>query len=348
MPAGASGWPNFASARALPVLQRLRSLLRHDLRILAYHRVLEHVEPDGFRFDVDLISASAEGFRQQMLHVRDHFTPLRFDQVLSYLDADQRLPEGAVLVTFDDGYDDNYRVAFPILRDLGMSAMFFVSTGHIDSGEPYIYDWLVHMVCTTTARVLHAPELGVEWEIPASLGERRELAAKLLDHLKSLDDAGQSTLIGRLEKEWNLPRGAGHVDCRPMTWDQLREMDRGGMEIGSHGVGHRMLAKLPSPQMTEEVVQSKLALERELGVPAHVMSYPVGGHDAFDTETVEVVRAAGFRMACSYVSGSSGIAAESRYSMRRLPVEREMDRAWFEAMVSVPELFSYSSRFRTG
>jgi hypothetical protein len=53
-------------------------------------------------------------------------------------------------------------------------------------------------------------------------------------------------------------------------------------------------------------------------------------------------------MACSYVTGSSEIAAESRYSMRRLPVEREMDRAWFEAMVSVPELFSYSSRFRTG
>lgn len=334
--------------QVLPVLKKLRSLLRRDLRILAYHRVLEHVEPDGFSFDVDLISASAEDFRQQMLHVRDHFIPLRFDQVLSYVDADQRLPEGAVLVTFDDGYDDNYRVAFPILRDLGMSAMFFVSTGHIDTGEPYIYDWLVHMVCTTTASVLHAPELGAEWEIPVSLGERRGLASRLLDRLKSLDDAGQSALIGRLEQEWGLPRAVGHEDCRPMTWDQLREMSRDGMEIGSHGVGHRMLAKLPTPQMTEEVLESKSTLERELGIPAHVMSYPVGGHDAFDTETVEAVRAAGFRMACSYVTGSSEFAAESRYSMRRLPVEREMDRAWFEAMVSLPELFSYTSRHRTG
>ena len=334
--------------RALPVLKRLRSLLRHDLRILAYHRVLEHAEPDGFSFDVDLISASAESFRQQMLHIRDHFTPLRFDQVLSCMDANQRLPKDAVLVTFDDGYYDNYRVAFPILRDLGMSAMFFVSTGHIDTGEPYIYDWLVHIVCTTTATVVHVPELGTEWEIPVSLDERRELASRLLDRLKSLDDAGQSALISRLEREWKLPRAVGHVDCRPMTWEQLREMNRDGMEIGSHGVGHRMLAKLPAMQMTEEVVQSKSTLERELGAPAHVISYPVGGPDAFDTETIEVVRAAGFRMACSYITGSSRVAAESRYSMRRLPVEREMDHAWFEAMVSVPELFSYSSRFRTG
>jgi peptidoglycan/xylan/chitin deacetylase (PgdA/CDA1 family) len=335
-------------ARALPALGKLRSLLRHDLRILAYHRVRDHVELDGFSFDVDLISASAEAFRQQMRHLREHFTPLRFDQVLSYVDADLRLPKRAVLVTFDDGYDDNYRVAFPILRDLGMSAMFFVSTGHIDSGEPYLYDWLVHMVCTTTASVLRTPELGTDWEIPVGLRERRALAATLLDRLKGLDDAGQSALIARLEREWNLPRSAGHADCRPMTWDQLREMARDGMEIGSHGVGHRMLAKLPLPQMTKEVVQSKSTLERELGAPAHVISYPVGGHDAFDTETVQAVRSAGFRMACSYVAGSSRIAAESRYSMRRLPVEREMDGPWFEAMVSVPELFSYSSRCRTG
>lgn len=226
--------------------------------------------------------------------------------------------------------------------------MFFVSTGHIDSGDPYLYDWLVHMVCTTTARVLDAPELAAEWEIPVGLGERRALASTLLDRLKRLDDTGQGALIDRLEKEWNLPRGAGHVDCRPMTWDQLREMNRDGMEIGSHGVGHRMLAKLPAAQMTEEVVRSKSTIEREVGTPAQVISYPVGGYDAFDIETVDAVRSAGFRMACSYVSGSSEAAAGSRYSMRRLPVEREMDCAWFEAMVSVPELFSYSSRLRTG
>lgn len=334
--------------RVLPLLEVVRSLLRRDLRILAYHRVLEDAEPEGFRFDVDLISASAESFRRQMLHIREHFTPLRFDQVLSCIDADQRLPEDAVLVTFDDGYDDNYRVAFPILRDLGMSAMFFVSTGHIDTGEPYTYDWLVHMVCTTGAGMLHAPELGVEWEIPAGMGDRRQLAVKLLDRVKLLDDAGQAKLVKRLEKEWNLPRAAGHADCRPMTWDQLREMSRDGMEIGSHGVGHRMLAKLSVPQMTEEVVQSKATLERELGVPAQVLSYPVGGPDAFDSVTVESVRAAGFRMACSYIAGCSGVADGSRYSMHRLPVEREMDHAWFGAMVSVPELFSYTSRTRTG
>jgi hypothetical protein len=109
-----------------------------------------------------------------------------------------------------------------------------------------------------------------------------------------------------------------------------------------------MLAKLPKAEMAEEVRESKSTLERMLEAPAHVLSYPVGGPDAFDADTVEVVRSAGFRMACSYVAGTSAVEPATRYSMRRLPVERDMDGPWFEAMVAVPELFSYASRLRVG
>ena len=85
--------------------------------------------------------------------------------------------------------------AYPILRELGMSAMFFVSTGHIDSGMPYEYDWLVHMVCTTTAPTMDIPELDVAWELPASLEGRRGIAARLLEHLKSFDAVTQEAAI---------------------------------------------------------------------------------------------------------------------------------------------------------
>lgn len=335
-------------AGVLPLLRRMRLGGRDEVRVLAYHRVLETADPHGFSFDTDLISASAEAFREQMAYLKRHFVPMRFEQVLACLDQGRRLPRGAVLVTFDDGYDDNYRVAFPILRDLGMSAMFFVSTGHIDSGRPYAYDWLVHMVCSTPAERLQAPELGLDWELGTTLQARRVQASELLDRLKALDDDGQSALIARLETLWNLPRAEGHPDCRPMTWDQLREMHRGGMEVGSHGVDHRMLAKLSQQRMIAEVRGSKATLDRELGAPAAVLSYPVGGPDAFDGDTVEAVRAAGFRMACSYVAGTRAVEAKTLYSLPRLPVERQMDRAWFEAMVAVPEMFSYASRLRTG
>ena len=163
---------------------RLRTLLRNDLRILAYHRVLESAEPDGFDFDVDLISASAERFRAQMAFLRRHFHPMRFDEVLARIDSGRALPPRAVLVSFDDGYDDNHRVAFPILQDLGMSAMFFVSTGHVETGLPFAYDWLVHMICGTGASVFSAPELGMHASLPPEMEGRRPGARQVVSRLK--------------------------------------------------------------------------------------------------------------------------------------------------------------------
>ncbi|TXH77493.1 MAG: polysaccharide deacetylase [Lysobacteraceae bacterium] len=325
-----------------------RGLYRRDVRVLAYHRVLPSAEPSDFRFDLELISASAEAFREQLQTVKRKFAPMRFDEVADALERGRPIPRGAVLITFDDGYDDNYRIAYPILHDLGMSAMFFVSTGHIESGRPYAYDWLVYMLCVTASQRLQVPELGIDWALPEGLDERRSLASMLLDRIKTLDALAQQALIARLETEWGLPSSAGHPDCQPMTWNHLREMHRGGMEIGTHGAEHRMLAKLPEALMREEIFGSKRVLEQALGDRVQVMSYPVGGPDAYNGREIAAVREAGYRMACSYIAAPEALAADTRFEMRRLPIERKMDRDWFEAMLALPEVFCYRSRYRTG
>ena len=335
-------------AGLLPLAARARALWRGDLRILAYHRVLETTEPAGFSFDLDLVSASAAAFERQMRLVKRHYSPMRFDELADCLDRGMAPPPRAVLVTFDDGYDDNHRVAYPILRALGMSAMFFVSTGPIDDGLPYAYDWLVHMVCSAPPGRFAIGSLGIDMDLPVGVDERRAFSAWLLDRLKTLDADAQAAAIAGLEAHWGMPRTQGHPMCRPMRWDALREMRRNGMEVGSHGVEHRMLAKLPRAHMRAEVAQSKARIEEELGARVDAISYPVGGPDAYDDEVVAAVREAGYRVACSYQAGAERASADARFSMRRLPVERQTDDAWFEAMLSLPEVFAYRSRVRNG
>jgi hypothetical protein len=191
------------------------------------------------------------------------------------------------------------------------------------------------------------PELHLEVAMPAARRERAALAAQVLDRMKGLSDAGQVAVMRRLEDEWSMPRTA-HPDSRPMTWDQLREMHAAGMEIGSHGVHHRMLARLPRDEMAAEVAGSRTTLERELAARAQVISYPVGGPDAYSDAVIDEVRAQEFRIGCSYVSGSNPWPLVDPYALLRLPVERYMDTAWFKGMLAWPELFSHRSRRRTG
>lgn len=331
---------------ALRVLQFARGRLHRDVRILAYHRVLSVADPDRFDFDLDLVSASAAGFRQQMQLLKRRFRPLSLGAVIAALEAGERLPADAVAVTFDDGYDDNYRYAFPILLELGVPATFFVSTGHIDSGRPYAYDWLVHVILHSQARMLDMPELGLALPMPPDRSARRRLARLVLDRIKDLDDAQQTAVIDRLERVGKLSAAAGHPECRPMSWAQLRELHAAGFEIGSHGVHHRMLAKLPQPELEAELRDSKATLERELGDTVSLLSYPVGGDAAFNARVIETAAAVGYRAACSYICGTNPAHAADRYALRRLPVEREMDDGWFAAMLTLPELVSYPTHSR--
>ena len=331
----------------LSVVQRVRTLARAEVRVLAYHRVLDIGDGSRFPFDPALVSASPEHFREQMRYIRDRYRPVSTSELVALLEQGRAPPRDAVVVTFDDGYDDNYRIAFPILKELGVPATFFVSTGHIDNGLPYAYDWLVHMICTTHASRLTVPEVSLDIVLPSPLQERHAIGADLLDRIKWHNDAAQNAIIARLEREWSMPR-APHPDCRPMTWDQLREMQAAGMDLGSHGVNHKMLALLPIAEMIAEVQESKAALDRELEPAPRTLSYPVGGPNAYSEAVVAAAREAGFRIAFNYISGSNRLPVADRYALNRLPVEYETDIGWFAGILTWPELFSYPTRLRIG
>ncbi|MHA6203852.1 polysaccharide deacetylase family protein [Dyella soli] len=329
------------SSGLLQSVQRVRSWWHRDLRILAYHRVLPLPDPATYEFDLELISTPPDQFREQMLLLRQRFHPMRLGDVAAAIEAGRPLPRDAVVVTFDDGYDDNYHVVFPILRELGIPATFFVSTGHIDSGRPYAYDWLVHMILLTGASQLQLPELGMDVPLPPDRAGRRAIAGNVLFRMKELGALAQAALIERLENEWAMPSDSAPPDCRPMTWDQLREIHAAGFEIGSHGVHHWMLAKLPQAELEAEVCQSRDALERELGPAPLLMSYPVGSGRAFDQRVIDTTRDAGYALACSYISGTNAQPASNPYALYRLAVERNMGKGWFAAMLTMPHLMSY-------
>src|SRR5690606_8418141 len=328
----------------LGTLERLRSMLRRDVRILAYHRVLD-VDPTGpgFDFDAELVSASVEQFREQMRWLRAKFRPIGFAGLLRHVREGRDPPPRTALVTFDDGYDDNRALASPVPAELGVPATDFVSAGPIESGLPDACGWLGRMLLRAADPRRELPQVRIQCHLPRGRQGRRALAARVLAGLKRLDDAAQGELISGLERAWGMPRRP-HPQCRPMTWDQLRVMQAGGMEVGSHGVGHRMLAKLPPARMAAEIHGSMAALRRELGDAERVISYPVGGWDAFDDAVIGQARGAGFVMGCSYLSGTSPLSHDTLYALRRLHVERQTGRAEFRAMLAAPEVFGHPSR----
>jgi peptidoglycan/xylan/chitin deacetylase (PgdA/CDA1 family) len=315
-----------------------KTLVCEQLLLLGYHRVvpLEAVH----RGDVELVSATPEEFAWQMQYLRQNFEPVTFAQIAATLDGKGVLPKRAVAVTFDDGFADVYEHAYPILRRLAMPATVFVSTDYVDRPKPFWFDLVAWLV-------MHAPSGSIRLAPPVELvptadseAARRAAVVKTLKWLKSCDESERVAAVGALCARFPDAVAAGRaVLGRALTWDEIREMAAGGIEFGSHTVSHRCLTKIAPEQLDHELVHSKARLEQEIGQPVAALAYPFGGRAAFNDAVVAAAQRAGYRIATSYMPGVNDLRTANRFALLRQHVERNTSRAYFEAIVNVPELF---------
>jgi peptidoglycan/xylan/chitin deacetylase (PgdA/CDA1 family) len=328
-----------AIAARLLCLSRLRSPLAGMLRwsgvlVFNYHRVGEE---NASPFDRGLWSASAEAFTEQIRFCKSQLEMITPDD-LPRIRASTHGRYG--MITFDDGYLDNYQVAFPILKAEEVPATFFITTGFIDSHRVSWWDEIAWMVRTSKHDLIELPD----W-LPAPVSfdnpDRERAVWTLLHAYKAMpSDSAVSYLdaIARATGSGRCERDASQALW--MNWDMLREMKAAGMTIGAHTVTHPVLARASQEHQRDEILGCCNRLIEEMGQPIRHFSYPVGGQNAFDAITRDVLREAGIQHAFSYYGGFRRFSDWDDYDIRRVPVEPYIDFDWFRSIVSLPHLFA--------
>jgi peptidoglycan/xylan/chitin deacetylase (PgdA/CDA1 family) len=291
-------------------------------------------------FDWGLWSAAVDEFDAQVRWLKSRFDVIGADDLP---DALARRRGRHVLVTFDDGYRDNYTAAFPVLKRHRVPATFFIATGFIDRPRLAWWDEIAWM-----ARTSQKAEIDLRPWLPAPVSfdepDRERAVRALLVGYKALPAAATDDYLGALGE------AAGTGRCDPsaaagmwMTWDMIREMRAAGMSVGGHTVNHPVLAQMPRAAQLEEIVGCGRRLEAELREPMRSFSYPVGYPAAFNADTRDCLREAGVRFAFSYYGGVRSFDEWDDYDIRRLAVESYTTRDWFKAMVALPHVFGRST-----
>ncbi len=116
------------------------SVRQVQVPILMYHYV--SVPPAGSDVYRQDLSVSPDRFRSHLQTLKDGgYTTISMYELVEHLNQGTPLPENPVILTFDDGYRDNFENAFPLLQEFDMTAMFFVVTDYIDAGNPFYVSW---------------------------------------------------------------------------------------------------------------------------------------------------------------------------------------------------------------
>jgi peptidoglycan/xylan/chitin deacetylase (PgdA/CDA1 family) len=111
------------------------------------------------------------------------------------------------------------------------------------------------------------------------------------------------------------------------TWDELRELEAGGVSVQSHGLDHVALRKLEGDALERELSGSKLRLEEELGTPVELFAFPYGDGGSDPAAVTGLLERCGYRAACLYGGGPVPLPAAEPYRLARLAVGLDTDVA---------------------
>jgi peptidoglycan/xylan/chitin deacetylase (PgdA/CDA1 family) len=320
-----------AAVRNAPAVVSTLRLLAGGAVILRYHSVSGDPGWAG-DFVQESLVAPPDVFDRQIAFLARRYRVVSVADLVGALRRGVAIDGGAVAITFDDGYEDNYRVALPILRRHGVPATFYVTTGAV--GDASIL-WTVAV--RNAIRRCARTELGLEslgrGTIPLSDEGAREAAVRLVTRtVKGLGREQASRLIGEVldAAEFRPDRVGRRV---LMDEGELRALRDSGMTIGAHTVTHLNLPSLDDEDVAREVGASKSALEEILGEPVAHFAYPNGRTKHANARVAQTVAECGLDSAVTSVAGPVSSRC-SRFCLPRLGVApRHSDLARLDADV---------------
>ena len=285
----------------IPMLRSRPESSAPIIRVLAYHSV----SPATATYCKSGIRVSPAHFDEQMAYLSRHYQILSMDEAVAHLTTARDLPRNAVVITFDDGYRDNYIYAWPILRKWRVTATFYVVSSAVTGRQPF---WVAQlqqaiMVARDLTAVLN------EFKLPSDrFAGTYESRQRLIDLISTL--ANRASLEHRnslLERVFSiLAVDPAAADCNPemLTPAQVRELSDSGITIGSHSATHPILTSLSEYDTTRELLDSKKDLEAIVERPVVHFAFPNGpGVTNINAATVKLVQAAGYQTATTSIRG---------------------------------------------
>lgn len=319
----------FSSLGKLGLYRSLRRKHRGKAVALTYHGVLPEKPPGNGDFQYRNFVTAGQ-FEQQIQFLLRRYRPLRAED---FYEPWGNL-SGGFLITFDDGFRNNYLHALPILKKYGLQGCFFITTHLIDTRE-FLWTEQVTRLLEKTRREKVEVELERPHSFPLGAPAQRERASLAIrKYLKVAPLRRRQEVLAHLKNQLSdVPLAVQPEEEERylfMTWDEVREMARAGQVIGSHTHTHPMLATLSEEESLGELRVSRKLIEQQTGQPCLTMSYPNGERENYSEVQIRQLQQLGYRCAFTQVPHFN-TAETDRYQLRRVNISLKMSLPVFEA-----------------
>ncbi len=315
------------------------SQFRHQGRVivLTYHRVVpqtvverQHIQPGMYMLE--------ESFAAHIAYLRERFTILALDDLLDLWRTNQfKRDQSYCVITFDDGWRDNYQFAFPILRRHVVPATIFLATDFIGTTRWFWPDRM--MLVLERARTQRGDSITRD-EVSAMLvdtvGVRQTTdgsfmsvksgmsidSSAIVELCKEVAVDEIEALIDRLGRVLDLNVSSERV---LLDWTEVREMAAQGVSFGSHSCSHRILTNIPLSEVSRELIESRNMMLQQGIAPSSAFCYPNGN---FNSDIQKLVEGGGYRAAVGCEIGLEGDCPDDLYALKRVSLHEDSSSSY--------------------
>lgn len=277
--------------------------------------------------------ASGGNLRQHLLYLRRHYRVLHLEAALEELytsykrGSPRRVRRIPLVLTFDDGYRDNYTHAFALACELQVPFTIFLIPGYIESGSRFWWQERDQLI-----RHAQASEAAIEGRTYRldRLDERKALTQVIdarVGHARSVAEREEFLVAVRKELAEPSCVTTNEEATLPLTWAGVQAMEESGwVSFGAHTVNHPILAELTNPaEVRFEISASRVLLEQRLGHQVRAFAYPIGQPEHIGKHGLPAVREAGYDWAATTIDGLNASQTDP-YLLRRVVVD--VDQHW--------------------
>jgi peptidoglycan/xylan/chitin deacetylase (PgdA/CDA1 family) len=289
--------------------------LPNGIYVFNYHRIYSE-EIKNTIFDESVISCTKKELEAQIIELKENFDVIHPSELENTLKKPSK--SKVALITFDDGYIDNYVNAYPILKKHAVSAIFFVPTAYINSLEVPWWDKLAFVVrAGWDSKKIYLKGINHF----SSDKTVKQVISTLSRTAKQQKEQQTSKFIDDIASENGIDTDSiSHVRLF-MNWDELKEVSSNGIVIGSHSVNHDILTTLDQEKCNEEFRESKARLDESTEKETVFFAYPVGDASHFADSMANALKEEGYTHAFNNMRGINE-SQSNKYSLNRFSVNQ--------------------------
>lgn len=256
------------------------------LAIFLFHGVIEKSEYAVRNYTKKHLDKKS--FVELMEGLRAGGQAMTMDEVVRHCKEGIPFPARAYAITFDDGFENNYSVAAPILEKLNIPATFYVTTDFVDRNQMSWIDRIEYCLEATPKGALTFPwASGVRQFSTAQ--EKIQILNEIRKHVKSDQSINQDTFVSGIFSQCNREEifsSDDALDCK-MNWAQVQTLVQNPLfTVGGHAHRHAILSFLTPDELDEEVRTSIELLHTRAGITPIHYSYPEGLAHCYSDEVI--------------------------------------------------------------